>query len=212
MKQIFEVNLHQARPQIQMAKCLVYDIMGCVMKVLNDLGDLDGNNIFEEFKIFERIEKCKTVLSIQEELTDIFKKICENSMNESVEKVNRLIEDVKTFVSSYYDDPNLSCEVISDHFKMHQSYLSTVFRKYTNQGLLEYIVKMRVEKAKQLLREPGMTVEKTAVRVGSVSYTHLSSHRRGRPSIITGTTTAARLHLKWTTSVGLLIWGKMITG
>lgn len=169
LKQIFEVNLHQARPQIQMAKCLVYDIMGCVMKVLNDLGDLDGNNIFEEFKIFERIEKCKTVLSIQEELTDIFKKICENSMNESVEKVNRLIEDVKTFVSSYYDDPNLSCEVISDHFKMHQSYLSTVFRKYTNQGLLEYIVKMRVEKAKQLLREPGMTVEKTAVRVGYVN-------------------------------------------
>ena len=166
LQQIFEVNLRQTRPQIQMAKCLVYDIMGCVMKVLNDLGDLDGNNIFEEFKIFERIEKCKTVLSIQQELTDIFKMICEKSMNESVEKAKRLIEGVKTFVGSYYDDPNLSCEIISDHFKIHQSYLSTVFRKYTNQGLLEYIVKMRVEKAKQLLREPGMTVEKTAVRVG----------------------------------------------
>ena len=99
------------------AKCLVYDVMGCVMKVLNDIGDLDGNNVFEQFKVFERIDRCKTVLSIQKELTDIFKKICENSMNESVEKMHRLIEGVKTFVGSYYDDPNLSCEVISDLLK-----------------------------------------------------------------------------------------------
>ncbi len=68
LQHIFEVNLHQARPQIQTAKCLVYDVMGCVMKVLNDIGDL-------------------------------------------------LIEGVKTFVGSYYDDPNLSCEVISDLLK-----------------------------------------------------------------------------------------------
>lgn len=117
LQHIFEVNLHQARPQIQTAKCLVYDVMGCVMKVLNDIGDLDGNNVFEQFKVFERIDRCKTVLSIQKELTDIFKKICENSMNESVEKMHRLIEGVKTFVGSYYDDPNLSCEVISDLLK-----------------------------------------------------------------------------------------------
>ncbi|MGN1058832.1 MAG: helix-turn-helix domain-containing protein, partial [Clostridia bacterium] len=169
LQHIFEVNLHQARPQIQTAKCLVYDVMGCVMKVLNDLGDLDGNNVFEQFKVFERIDRCKTVLSIQEELTDIFKQICESSMNESVEKTHRLIEGIKTFVGSYYDDPNLSCEVISDHFKINQSYLSTMFRKYTNQGLLEYIVKMRVEKAKQLLEEQEMTVDQAAKRVGYIN-------------------------------------------
>ncbi len=40
---------------------------------------------------------------------------------------------------------------------MNQSYLSTMFRKYANQGLLEYIVKLRVEKAKQLLEETDVT-------------------------------------------------------
>lgn len=169
LNKIFEVNLSQAKPQLQTAKCLVYDILGSVMKVLNDIGEIDGNNIFERFNVFERIDKCYTVLSIKDELISIFKEICEKSMNESVEKTNRMIESVKNFIESYYDDPNLSGAMISDHFKINQSYLSTIFKRNTSQGLLEYIAKTRVQKAISLLRETSDTVEKIAEKVGYVN-------------------------------------------
>ncbi|MBP3337211.1 MAG: AraC family transcriptional regulator [Clostridia bacterium] len=166
LNNIFEINLSQAKPQIQTAKCLVYDILGSVMKVLNDIGDIDGNNIFQRFNVFERIDKCHTVLSIKDELISIFKEICEQSLNESVEKNNRLIENIKNFIESYYDDANLSGAMIADHFKINQSYLSTIFKRNTAQGLLEYIAKIRVTKAIKLLEESSDTIEKIAEKVG----------------------------------------------
>ncbi|MBP3337094.1 MAG: helix-turn-helix transcriptional regulator [Clostridia bacterium] len=175
LENIFDENLNQLRPQVQMVKCLVYDVLGSVLKVLNDTGEAGIDNILEHFQVFERIDRCETVIDIKNEFTDIFSEICTKSLAESIEKSKKIVVKIKEFIDAYYDDPNLSGALIAEHFKVNQSYLSTQFKKYAGEGLLEYITNVRMSKARNMLINTEETVEKISERVG---YLNVRTFRR----------------------------------
>lgn len=169
LNQIFDENMKQTKPQIHTVKCLVYDIMGVVMKVLNDLGEVDGENIFKHFKVFERIDNCKSVTETKTAFIELFREICEKAIAKSIEKASNSIEVIKEFVDNRYHDPNLSGAMVAAHFNINQSYLSALFKKYTGEGLLEYTMKVRMEKAMRLLADTDETVESISEKVGYLS-------------------------------------------
>ena len=175
LNQVFDENLSQTKPRIEMVRCLVYDILGSVMKVINDLGETDGSNIFEHFRIFERIDSCKTVVAMRTEFIEIFKEICEKAISKSIEKTSHSIETIKEFIDTYYYDPNLSGAMVASHFGINQSYLSALFKKYTGEGLLEYTMKVRMEKALKMLSESNDTIEVISEKVG---YINVKTFRR----------------------------------
>jgi len=169
LNQIFDENTEKTTPQSQMLKCLVYDILGSIMKVLGDLGEVDGEKIFNRFSAFERIDNCKSVNEIKSVLLEIFKDICEKALEKSIEKTSNNIEEIKEFIDNNYHNPNLSGSMVAGHFGINQSYLSAVFKKYTGEGLLEYTMKIRMEKALKLLAETEDTVEVISEKVGYMS-------------------------------------------
>ena len=54
------------------------------------------------------------------------------------------------------------------------SYFSTLFRKETGKNFLEYLMDVRIEEAKTLLRESRMTIEAVAKAVGVNDYKRFS--------------------------------------
>jgi AraC-like DNA-binding protein len=65
----------------------------------------------------------------------------------------------------HFDKPDLSITVISDHIGISVSYLSRVYMKYRGIGLLDYIHKVRLERAKELL-ESNKNIKDIALQVG----------------------------------------------
>jgi AraC-like DNA-binding protein len=75
------------------------------------------------------------------------------------------MDDVQVYIQEHYTDQGLSVSGIADEYGFTVSHLSRTFKSVIGIGLLEYIQKLRVDKAKELLEE-GASVNDAAVGSG----------------------------------------------
>ena len=65
-----------------------------------------------------------------------------------------------------YNNINLNISHIANELELNSTYISRVFAANTGDGLLNYINKYRVEKAKELLKNPDLVIETIAAMTG----------------------------------------------
>jgi AraC-like DNA-binding protein len=123
---------------------------------------------YEKFDRILSILKCEPNVAIElakNYLTDIcdFAKL---NNNKHRDLVNNIIQYVKT----NFCDPNLNVFQIAEHFNISSSYASYVFKKYTGENLSDFIERLRVEKAYELLKnDKGISIEEVARKCGYIS-------------------------------------------
>lgn len=78
---------------------------------------------------------------------------------------NRPIRIVKQYMAEHYQEP-LTLEQVSAIAELSPAYLSTIFKKDTGMTFLEYLSKIRMDTAKQLLKETNRTVADICKTVG----------------------------------------------
>ena len=63
---------------------------------------------------------------------------------------------------------------VADSVGMSVTYLSRTFKSETNMNFVKYLVQVRMEKARELLAESGLSAQEAAYRVGFSDYVHFS--------------------------------------
>ena len=81
------------------------------------------------------------------------------------EKGSQLVSQVQEFIRENYQDPFLNVSLIADKLDRNLSTLSHQYKDLTGRGLLEELHTVRLEAAKNLLKE-GKTVRETAELTG----------------------------------------------
>ena len=71
-------------------------------------------------------------------------------------------------------DGNLSLEAMAAEVEISPVYFARVFRAAVGQSPHRYVLRRRIERAKELLRNTEMTVVDVALAVGFSSQSHLS--------------------------------------
>ncbi|WP_337102491.1 response regulator [Paenibacillus sp. YIM B09110] len=77
-----------------------------------------------------------------------------------------IVNGILQFVHDHYDDVHLSIGQISTHTMLTTSYLCNRFKQETGQTINHYITQYRIEKAKELLRDPSRKVADVSISVG----------------------------------------------
>jgi two-component system response regulator YesN len=70
------------------------------------------------------------------------------------------------FIEDNYSRYDLSLDLLSDYMKVNPSYLSRVFRKKTGSSFVEFLVRIRMEKARTLLRQTELKIGEIGKKVG----------------------------------------------
>lgn len=65
-------------------------------------------------------------------------------------------------------------EAVADSLGYHRTHFSKLFKKYTGMSPLQFLTKIRMERAKQLLRKEPLTVEQVASSVGYTDALYFS--------------------------------------
>jgi two-component system response regulator YesN len=63
-------------------------------------------------------------------------------------------------------------ESTAKHFFIDKSYLCKLFKKHINQNFNDYLLQIRINKAKELLTHPEYTVNRVAPMVGYSDYSY----------------------------------------
>lgn len=104
-------------------------------------------------------------LKLQLKLTAVIEEATADDMDS--DRANPSIEDkIDEFIYANYSDYELSLQLIADAFNMNPVYLSNIYKKRRNKGILTSITECRIEKAKELLSGGKVSVAEAAVKVG----------------------------------------------
>ncbi|MDQ1909651.1 helix-turn-helix domain-containing protein [Paenibacillus sp. GD4] len=95
-----------------------------------------------------------------------------------------LLEAMKKYIEEHFTDPNLSLNQLSDRFEISPKYASQLFKEQFGLKFVDFLVQLRMEKAKQLLLETNEPIQDIAEKVG---YTHGISFGRTFKKIVGAT-------------------------
>ncbi len=124
------------------------------------INDLTHQKTFEEgFRIFS-----DQVITLYEEMNKARGR-----------KKGMVIEQVKEYIHLHYKEKELSLEDLAQKVFLSSSYLSTLFKKSTDQTITNYITNMRIAQAKQLLAESDRKISEIAEDLGYVNQFYFSS-------------------------------------
>jgi two-component system response regulator YesN len=77
-----------------------------------------------------------------------------------------LTEKVKRYLLENLHDSQLSLNSIAQHFLINPCYLTVIFKKYNDCNVYNYLIKLRMEKAAELLRTSELRSYEIASLVG----------------------------------------------
>ena len=80
--------------------------------------------------------------------------------------VPSVISDAKLFMAEHFTDPNLMLQDVAKAVNMSNSRFSTVFSQQSGQTFTEYLIFLRLGKAKELLRTTDMKSSQIAHETG----------------------------------------------
>ncbi len=162
IEEIFKTNFIDSSLSVEMAKCLVFNLEGTVLKTIpkNTEGKYDFDTAF-----ISELLAMDTVFEIKDYMLKIFEKICEH--NKLLISDNRGIISAKIseFIIESCLDPQLNVSLIAEHFSLSAAYVSKLFKESTGMSILDFIHTQRLKKAKELLKT-GKTVSEVAEITG----------------------------------------------
>ena len=78
----------------------------------------------------------------------------------------QIVQKAMAYIRENYADQNLKLSNVADSLFVNYSYLSHVFKQKTGKTLSNYLLELRMEEAKNLLRYSGLSVSEISYRVG----------------------------------------------
>ncbi len=82
------------------------------------------------------------------------------------QKSTYVVKRVMDYIWENYSDSSLSIKMLADHVYLTPTYLSNVFKKSAGLTIGQYMVDVRIDKAKRLMKEPQLKFYQVASMVG----------------------------------------------
>lgn len=144
----------------------LYSLMDAILRecVMLNASNEEASSFVEYLAGKYRFENTKSYENIKSKLTDMFFEIREFVDDKA--GINHLEDRIMKYIEENYSDSELSVAKIADHFNLNVAYLSSVFKKITNCGMLEKINKLRCDKSAQLLLGTRKKISDIAEEVG----------------------------------------------
>ncbi|MFD0619955.1 response regulator [Paenibacillus sp. GCM10027629] len=157
-------NLKLAR--IPMQTCLIYiqKIGITLMSTINELGGLEL--FINPINPFDEIFTFKTLIDIELWLKGICKQLigCITGKRNNISK-NKVIL-AEDYIMGNYSKETLSVNDVCQHLQMSPSYFGTIFKSHTGETFIEYLTRIRIEKAMELLKYSDFKTYEIANKTG----------------------------------------------
>jgi len=152
--------------RIESIRALASNVISIIINVLTEI-EINLSDIFSNSsQPFERIFMIDTLPEMKDYLLSVAGKAINSIQSTQTRKVSQIVEKVKEHIQQNMTDPDLSLSNTARKFYMNMSYLSRIFKQETGYTFVEYLTKVRMEKAVKLLKETDLKAYQIAEEVG----------------------------------------------
>ncbi|WP_310186704.1 response regulator [Bacillus sp. 3255] len=144
-------------------------IQSIIIAIVNTIHELAGAD-FVHFKghdiVLQDMNRFKTLDDIEAWLNTICNEaisyIAEQRKDQSKMQVLKVVE----YIENHYANENLTVDEICRYVHLSKSYFSTVFKQHKEYSIMEFVTRVRIESAKNLLQQTSLKSYEVALKVG----------------------------------------------
>lgn len=159
----FCYNRHNTIVRVRM---VLIGVLSACQQVIMENGKAAGD--LKEFSSidYDYISILDNVPDIKSYLKKYISNIILAVKKSSAKMTNRLIEQIKEYIQQNMHSSKLSLSSVAREFYISPGHLSRLFKQETNQTFVNYVTKIRMNKAMELLKETDLKVYQVGEKVG----------------------------------------------
>lgn len=150
---------------------VAYDIISMQKDTFAKYGQLSLKN--EAALFIERMNHIETIFELENKIIDFTIKATSILNKRLDEEYGNIINKVIKFINQRYSE-DINLEAIACHVSMNPSYISRLFKQKTGLNITDYKTKIRMEKAKELLKDSSLKVYEISDKLGYYDYRYFS--------------------------------------
>ncbi len=196
LESIHAANFAQARLSIEMARCLMFDLISTMIKTIESLhaGDLDSQ-FWARIEPVSRLTACRSLEGLQQEMKAILAEVCRHVRSGRTSHSEHLGQAIAAYIEGHYRERNLGPEAVAEHVQRNSAYIARFFREQFGIGISGYIKGLRIAEAKRLIETAEVTVREIADRTGFADSNALIRAFKAQEGITPGEYKASLLDL-----------------
>ena len=170
---IFELEDKESSADTKFVYDICIEVLLIINKYINE--NIEYESDFNEYT-FSAIRNL-----LYKNSNDAIKDILSDYIDNAIEKISAsesagehmLITKMKRYINEHYGE-YITLETISKQVYAHPVYLSKLFREETGMNFIDYLTEVRINNAKELLKNPDCKIYDISYMVGYESSKHFS--------------------------------------
>jgi len=134
----------------------------------NNSENISNNGLYHSESIRNIYRSSDSINNLVTNMKEAFLRAGRNSLNDKAGHSSNVIDNALKYIEENYNK-DLSVDQVSDYICMNPNYFSSLFKAKTGYSITNYLQKIRIEKAKQLLYDPKNKIFEIAEMVGFVN-------------------------------------------
>lgn len=120
---------------------------------------------------YRNIIKAENLIEVKHYISSLLNHAQEQFDLLKTSKTEHYTAAIKSIIDESYGDPNLSIQSLADRISLSPAYLGQIFKKRYSLSIPEYVLKVRLNRAKELIKEnPDKKINEISQAVGIQNY------------------------------------------
>jgi two-component system response regulator YesN len=158
--------IKEKRLSFEYVYIVVMGLVSLCLSFINETGKNVDLVFGKDFSPYTEIKSKASLDALQQWLVKLFETALKYSDEGKNTKSKKIVDSVREYISENYHDSNLSVEGIANGIYINSSYLRKIFKKELNMSVNDYIVDLRMQKAKELIGSGNIRLSDISEMVG----------------------------------------------
>lgn len=165
-EQLLEQNFSERQLSAEMVQQLFGELKGTFFKLLQHSPFTD-QAVSEGLKPrVEQLQLSTSLERLRNEILGLLEAFCNRVLKKKENSTGEIISKIVTFLESHYPDSDLNLYRISVAVELPEKYISQLFKEQTGENLSDYLEKIRIKNATDLLFNSEHTIDEISQHVG----------------------------------------------
>lgn len=167
VQEVFERNFAGDALSIEMARCLMFDLISTMVKALNSIEPIEQDAEFwNSVSPVRRLTRCRSLEELRIIFDDVIDRVCSHVRASRTPHAAQLLQAIDAYIELNLADANMGPDSIGTALERSGAYIARFFREHRGVGLSAYVKQRRIEAAKTRLGETDTPVQDIAAALG----------------------------------------------
>lgn len=158
---------------LQFVKCKIFSLIDRTINVIGELDIVYTTQLWDTMKLTDRLLKCNTLTELKTIYSETFSQLTQIVQNTEHKETKR--EQILSMIQNNYTDSLFGVSTVANQLGCRSAYVSRIFKEEFGCNMPDYIQKLRIDSAKNLLSTNlDMNISQISIQCGFNNATTFS--------------------------------------